>query len=582
MIEQLISLLKVERVDDIPVVLAQIHQMGLPAVLDQYFPTHGLWKGALSVGEVIAVWLTFIVSQGDHRLSHVQPWVEAHLETLTAGVGQPIRPLDFSDDRLADLLDRLAETATWGEVETALNGVVLRVYELDGDRIRLDSTSVKTYAGVSEGGLFQFGHSKDHRADLPQVMISLAALDPLGLPLTTTVVSGNTADDPLYIPEIQRVQQTVGAGGKTYIGDCKLGALATRAWIVGSGDYYLCPLAGKQLPAEVLDTLLAPVLSGAQPLEPVHEAAAADASQPPALLAEGYTALVDLAAVVDGQPMAWRERRAVVRSVALATQQAQQLDARLQQALAAIDHLNLRKQGKKILDAAALTAAADQILTHQRVVGLITLAVATTVETIPQRRYGSRPAQPRVKTHSTLRAQIDPAAVEAAKQRLGWRVYATNQADLTLETVVWAYRGQYLIERSFGRFKGRALAITPLFLQTETRVPGLIRLLSLALRVLILVEFVARRHLATTHSEVTGLYPGQPSRATATPTAEVLLRAFRGISLTVVAIGGQLRALRSPLSDLHHRLLAMLGWSAELYERLIAHSQKPALCLSEP
>ena len=155
MIEQLISLLKVERVDDIPVVLAQIDQMGLPAVLDQHYPTHGLWKGALSVGEVIAVWLTFIVSQGDHRLSHVLPWVEAHLETLTVCVGKPIRPLDFSDDRLADVLDRLAETATWGEVETALNGVVLRVYELTGDRIRLDSTSAKTYAGVTEDGLFR-------------------------------------------------------------------------------------------------------------------------------------------------------------------------------------------------------------------------------------------------------------------------------------------------------------------------------------------------------------------------------------------------------------------------------------------
>lgn len=64
--------------------------------------------------------------------------------------------------------------------------------------------------------------------------------------------------------------------------------------------------------------------------------------------------------------------------------------------------------------------------------------------------------------------------------------------------------------------------------------------------------------------------------------SELLLRAFRGISLTFIEIAGQLRALLSPLSDLHHRLLAMLGWSADLYERLMAHFQKPALCLSEP
>ena len=147
----------------------------------------------------------------------------------------------------------------------------------------------------------------------------------------------------------------------------------------------------------------------------------------------------------------------------------------------------------------------------------------------------------------------------AAQQRLGWRVYATNHVTLTVETAVHPYRGQYLIERSFGRLKGRALAITPLFLQTDARVEGLIHLLSLALRVLVLVEFVARRCLATTEESIPGLYPGQPTRATALPTAEWLLRAFRGISLTVVQIAGQVRALLSPLSALHHRILALLG-----------------------
>ena len=578
----MIRLLNVERVDDLPVVLAQVYQMQLPALLDQFYPTHGHWKGDLSLGDVVAVWLTFIVSEGDHCLSHVQPWVEAHRDTLTACLGKPVRPLDLSDDRLADILDRLADAATWAELETALNGTVLRIYEVDGDRVRLDSTSAKTYAGVSEGGLFQFGHSKDHRPDLPQVKISLSALDTLGLPLTTTVVRGNGADDPLYVPEIQRVQATLGAGGKTYIGDCKMGALATRAWIARSGDYYLCPLGGKQMPEDTLDALLAPVFSGAQPLEPVYDPAPADPTVPPALIAEGYVRTVDLAATVDGQSVPWRERQLVVRSVAQATRQAQTLDARLQRAVADVHRLNERKQGKKILDAPALTAAAQRILAEHRVVGLIHLDLETATQVIPQRRYGARPATCRVRHQSTIRARIDPLAVAAAQQRLGWRVYATNHATLTVETAVQAYRGQYLIERSFGRLKGRALAITPLFLQTDARVEGLIRLLSLALRVLVLVEFVARRHLANTQDQIAGLYPGQVTRATASPTAELLLRAFRGISLSVVEIAGQVRALLSPLNALQHRLLELLGWSAGLYERLMAHFLKPALVLSEP
>jgi transposase len=582
MLDEMIRLLNVERVDDLPVVLAQVYQMQLPALLDQFYPTHGHWKGDLSLGDVVAVWLTFIVSEGDHCLSHVQPWVEAHRDTLTAGLGKPVRPLDLSDDRLADILDRLADAATWAERETALNGTVLRVYEVDGDRVRLDSTSAKTYAGVSEGGLFQFGHSKDHRPDLPQVKISLSALDTLGLPLTTTVVSGNGADDPLYVPEIQRVQATLGAGGKTYIGDCKMGALATRAWIAQSGDYYLCPLGGKQMPEDTSDALLAPVFSGAQPLEPVYDPAPADPTVPPALIAEGYVLAVDLAATVEGQPVTWQERQLVVRSVAQAARQTQALDARLQQAVAAIHRLNERKQGKKILEAPALTAAAEQILAQQRVVGLVQLDLETTTQVIPQRRYGARPATHRVQRQSTIRAWIDPLAVAAARQRLGWRVYATNHATLTVATAVQAYRGQYLIERSFGRLKGRALAITPLFRQTDARVEGLIRLLSLALRVLVLVEFVARRCLATTQEPIAGLYPGQATRATASPTAELLLRAFRGISLSVVEIAGQARGLLSPLSALHHRVLALLGWSAGIYERLMTHFPKPALILSEP
>jgi hypothetical protein len=94
MIDKIIRLIKVERVDDIPVLLAQLQKMQVPALLDQFFSTHGHWKGELSFGEVVAVWLTFVASQGDHCLSHVQPWVEEHLDTLAVSLGKGMRPLD--------------------------------------------------------------------------------------------------------------------------------------------------------------------------------------------------------------------------------------------------------------------------------------------------------------------------------------------------------------------------------------------------------------------------------------------------------------------------------------------------------
>src|SRR5215212_550691 len=92
--------LTTERVDDILLLLAQMQHMDLPNLLETRFPTHGNWQG-LSPAWVTCIWLTHVLSQADHRLSYVQPWVEQHLACLQAATGQTIRPLDFSDDRLA-------------------------------------------------------------------------------------------------------------------------------------------------------------------------------------------------------------------------------------------------------------------------------------------------------------------------------------------------------------------------------------------------------------------------------------------------------------------------------------------------
>src|SRR5467141_3025088 len=78
-----------ERVDDIPLLLEQMQRMGLPTLLDDHFPIHGNWQG-LSLGWVSTVWLSSIVSRGDHRLVHVEPWVAQRLWTRGTTTGQAI------------------------------------------------------------------------------------------------------------------------------------------------------------------------------------------------------------------------------------------------------------------------------------------------------------------------------------------------------------------------------------------------------------------------------------------------------------------------------------------------------------
>jgi hypothetical protein len=105
-----------EHVDDMPVLLAQLDRLGVQPLLDEHFPTHGNW-GGLSSGWVSVLWLTHILSEGDHRLNHVAPWAKQRLHMLQACTGQPVHPLDLSDDRLATILEALSDDTRWRACE---------------------------------------------------------------------------------------------------------------------------------------------------------------------------------------------------------------------------------------------------------------------------------------------------------------------------------------------------------------------------------------------------------------------------------------------------------------------------------
>ena len=226
-----------ERVDDVALLLAQMMKMVLPELLDTHLPRHWKQKG-WSWGWTAVIWLAYILSEGDHRKVAVETYVRGMLQTLSQITAQPIRVLDFSDDRLAHLLTHLREASSWQAIEQALNDRSVAVYDLPTEVIRCDATTVSAYDEVVEGGLVQFGHSKDDPTR-PQIKIMSAALDPLGMPLATEVLSGEQADDGLYIPIIKRVQQGLTKSGVLIVGDCKMSALAIRGYLSGQQQFYL-------------------------------------------------------------------------------------------------------------------------------------------------------------------------------------------------------------------------------------------------------------------------------------------------------------------------------------------------------
>ena len=462
-----------ERIDDFPLLLAVMMQLGLPEILDQRLTRHGSHQG-LSWGWLAAIWLAHILTESNHRKLPVQAWVRQAHDTIERITGMPVTELDFTDDRLTALLRRLSQPAIWQAIETDLSRNLLRVYDLSPQKVRLDATTVSGYHAGGEDSLFEFGHSKDDPT-LRQVKVMVAALDPLGLPLVSQVVAGSTADDPLYRPAVERVLQIIEDKELLFVGDSKMSALATRAHIHSLNQHYLCPLALTGKAAEDMSGWIEAANQGDYPLHPIYRENARGERQQ---LAAGYVfertmSAEDLSdSQLPGQKarQEWTEQVFVVCSDSYRQAQLKGLDGRLQRAtdkLLALTPPPARGK-RQFRDESELTKAADAILKAHAVEGLLTYSFDRQEKR--QTKYlGRGRGNAQRPTHElvTVRYQITAVrrqeeAITALQQTFGWRAYVTDAAadQLTLEQAVLTYRDEWLIEHGFHRLKGAPYLFT--------------------------------------------------------------------------------------------------------------------------
>jgi len=85
-----------------------------------------------------------------------------------------------------------------------------------------------------------------------------------------------------------------------------------------------------------------------------------------------------------------------------------------------------------------------------------------------------------------------------------------------------------------------------------------------------LIEFVVRRKLHDEGEALLGLFPGNPQRATARPTTERILSAFKSLSFTLFSVRGEQYGHVSPLNPLQLKLLHLLGLPSDIYSSLAA------------
>ena len=562
---------RIERVDSIPLIFHGLMRMKVSERIDLIWRPHGNWEG-LRYGELAVLFLTYVLYMRTHRLCSMEEWVDQHRTTLEGVTGWPIGAKECTDDRLGRLLAVLGENEDRLHLfQRDLGKHLIQAYSLPTDVARYDTSSFSVHHAAEEEerpGLLQFGHSKDRRPDLRQFKQGLGTLDPAGIPLVTSTLSGETADDGLYLPAWDEMQQIIGHPHFLFVADCKAAALATRATISQAGGTYLFPLP---MTGSVPELLRIWVLNPPGPLEAIQLDKRGEEDPDHGVVGQGFEVERTMEITrEEGASYTWTERWLVTQSAAQAHRQQQALKRRLSQAEQALEKLTPR-QKESCQD---VQTRVNALLTHHKVEGLIQVDLTETTTQRKQYIGRGRPGPDRpfrivTRRQIHLHPQRREREIEAQHRLAGWRIHVTNTVEkrLSLTQAIAYYRDEWLLERGFHRFKKGSLPALPLGLRLPERIKGLMVLLMVALQTLTLMEFVVARELAHREQDVSGLVPGNPKMKTARPSAERILALFSYLHLLIEETEHQSLGRRvEPLSALQLQMLNLLDFPQRIYD----------------
>jgi transposase len=545
-----------EELSDLPLLGYLINQSPLEKCLDDNFPTHGNWRGP-SVSKLMIGWLMYIISECDHRLYAVEDWASGHINTLRKVLG--CANLDssfFQDDRLGMVLEKLALDEPYYVFQSQYNSKLLQVYDLEKSTIRVDSFNAPSYREETPKGLFQFGYHKSHQADMPNLKTMMVTMDPLALPLATYVFSGNQPDDRNYQPAIKQARKSLQVDGLLYVGDTKIGSMANRSYLARTGNYYICPLSHSFYPREMLRQGIEQALADKDHLQSV-------------CLPDPKTGKDELIAQLYELPSRqcsdskkggqWTERLVLALSIPFAQAQETIIRDRIQKVSKILFERFLPRKYRQTWTLAQQEKAAafvERTLKQHRVDGLLDAQLTPPAQDSPSAALGIR---------LTSREEVIKQGIQLA----AWRIYVTNASTekLSPEKMLRCYRNEYRIEHQFHRMLTKTTKLLPIYLKDESRIKALIRLLTLALQFVTIIQHTVRQNLKEEQQPyLTDLVPGNKNRKVPFPTTELLLKRFKGI----VAIWMQppdqpMHAIVRNLEPIHCQILRLLKCPEDLY-----------------
>ncbi|MBD3334734.1 MAG: IS1634 family transposase [Candidatus Eisenbacteria bacterium] len=555
--------LEIQRLGPLPLVNHLLARLDLERLLERFVPTRDR-RCALPYARALGVLLRSIVVERE-PIYRQQETVSTF--TPEAFGLEPAQARRLRDDQIGRALDRLFD-ADRGSLLTAVVLKALQGFDVSVREVHNDTTSIR-FTGqyrIARGRSLRgrrapwitYGHSKDHRPDLKQLLFILSSTEDGGVPVQFRCADGSTNDGRTHLASWEALCRVAGRTDFLYVADSKLCTPEAMDGIDRKRGRFVTVLPRTRREDQEFRRWIQ-----------THEPAWEEVWNRPHPRRQGGPR--DIWRVFryplpsrEGWPVIW------VWSSLLALRHQQGRRERLARAAQELEVLarRLKASRSRLRSQREIRARVDRILRGQKVQRYLRVRVrresadryvqATRGRPGPKTRYRRIPRQ-----RFRLEWRPDEAAIAYDRKSDGMYPLLTNERELSSREVLEAHKRQPQLEKRFEQLKN-IHEIAPVFLKNEGRIEALFFLYFLGLLVQALLEREVRRGMQKAGIRELPLYPEE--RQSRRPTAEQVLRLFNRVERHHLYSGKRCVQVFNPqLTELQRQILRLLGVSRRAY-----------------
>jgi transposase len=522
-------------------------------------------RAALPPSRVLGVLLRNLVLNERRPIYGQEEWARTVEPSLLGLEGE--QPPALNDDRVGRALDRLFE-ADRASLLTEFVVRAIREFSIDLDELHNDSTTI-TFLGeyaAADGRKVRgrptlkvtYGHNKDHRPDLKQLLFVLTVSADGAVPVHYRAMDGNTADVATHVETWETLRKLAGRPDFLYVADCKLCSKATLEHIHRRGGRFITVLPRNRKEDRWFRQFV-------QVREPPWEEAV---RRPNPRRRSGPE---DVWKVVEAELPSKEGYRIVwVWNSLMAAQDEEARRGRIEKAWALVEQLETRLRGPRcrLKTRERVAEEAARAVREAGAARWVDVEIHEQEEPLFRQERRGHPGPKtrylrRIRRRFSVSLKVRPAAIDADARCDGMFPLITNCRDLSCRKILEAYKFQPRLEKRHEQLKS-VEHVTPVFLKHVTRIEALLFLHFLAMLVQALLEREVRLAMKRKRIDLLPLYPEE--RECRAPSTERILDLFAPLQRHRLRRKGRLVQVFEPqLSDLHRQILDLLRLPAAVF-----------------